>query len=211
MSAMSEKVTGRKRKSYRAKDFSRSAMACPSCLLNFEEEVSACPRCGFSGTVAVQKFDFAAPPMTGVIDPTGQLVESARGELEKGLERLEKSFPQIRVSFCLMPGGMDGDLREFGFWLLNASPLDEENGEAERPWTILVVLDRARGQASLSCGYAVEPFLCDENVLELFRTERSGLYRGDYPKVLLRLLAGLEAILWDGAQRVSDYHKGVGK
>lgn len=210
MRAMSEK-TVRKRKSYRAKDFSKSAMACPACQLNFEEEVLSCPRCGFSGAVAVRKFNFAAPSLTGVIDPTGELVESARVGLEKGLERLEKSFPQIRVIFCFMPDGIADDLREFGFWLLNASPLDENNGMAERPWTILCVLDRARRQASLSSGYAVEPFLRDEYVLALFRKERSGLYSGDYPEVLLRLLAGLEKILWDGAQRVLHYRKEVDK
>ncbi len=193
-----------KQKKYRARDFALSAMACPSCRLNFEEAVTACPRCGFDGAAAIREFPFPAPEIRDLIDPAQVLSEDEAAAVATRLRKFEKKFPQVRVSFCFMPPDLECELREFGFWLLNASPLGEENGAEERPWTLLVLLDPARGQISLSSGYAVEPFLRDESALALFKKERAGLSGQDFPAVLPRLVDGLEGILRDGARRVTE-------
>lgn len=204
---MSKDQTSRVKKSYRAKDMAVSAMACPTCQLKFEEAVEVCPRCGFSGSLAVQKFPFSAPPLTAIIDPAEFVSIEAQDVMTAQLAQLAKIFPQIRVSFCLLPTGLDCDLREFGFWFLNASPLSEENGEAERPWTILLVLDAERRRISVSSGYAIEPFLSDEKLLALFRKERSVLYGLDFSRIFPRLIRGLDEILWEGAQRAMNYKR----
>ena len=191
-----------KKRSYRAGSFAKSALACPSCQLNFEEDVETCPRCGFNGTVCVAKYPFAAPPMALFVDPAGYLTEGDRAAAGRRCKSVQKMFPQVRFSFCLVDLDEGVDLREFGFWMFNASPVTDEKEAEDRPWTILFLIDPGRGEASVTSGYAIEPYLRDEKWNMILRDQRRHFFARDFKKGLSGTLDGLDRMLWESAKRV---------
>jgi len=119
-----EREQAPKRSIYPAKNFARSAMACPGCHATLAAPADECPRCGYSGHHAVSRFPFKAPAMERFIDPQGHFEENDRKKLNKSLADLAKSFPQPRICFCIVDLPEVIDPREFGFWLMNASAVD---------------------------------------------------------------------------------------
>ena len=199
---MSEDRIGSKgQKVYRAQSFAKSAMACPGCHTTLRDPVDQCPYCGFTGQDSMAHFPFAAPAITRFIDPSGHFTEGDRDKVGMILEDLAKKFPQPRICFCIIDLIEEADPREFGFWLLNASPVDDPQEARLRPWTILLVIDDANGRASVTPGYAIEPFLSDEDWISLLRRERESFLARDYLAAATKFLEGAEVILADGAAR----------
>jgi hypothetical protein len=199
---MSEDNIGSKRqKVHLARSFAKSAMACPGCHATLRDPVDQCPYCGFTGQDSMSHFPFEAPAMTRFIDPSGHLTEGDRDEVGRILADLARKFPQPRFCFCIIDLIEEADPREFGFWLLNASPVDDPQKSKLRPWTILLVIDDANGRASVTPGYAIEPFLNDEAWISLFRSESQYFFLRDYLAAITRFLEGAEVILTEGAAR----------
>lgn len=176
-------------------------MACPGCHIILPEAFEECPRCRFSGHVAVEKFPFAAPPLEVFIDPVGYLSEDARGKIDKALGSLKKRYPQVCLSICIIDLAEETDPREFGFWMFNASKVRNEQEKASRPWTILLLIDDQNGRASVTPGYAIEPFLNDEDWEDLLWMERKHFFAKDYELGVLRFIDGALQILKEGAAR----------
>lgn len=192
------------RKVYRAKSFAVSALTCPSCHGILVEAAVECPRCGYDGRAAVARFPFEAPLLERWIDPRGFVGEREQRKVNKALDRLTERFPQVRVCFCLVELARETDLREFGFWMLNASPVPDAEEAKRRPWTVLLLLDEANVRASVTAGYAVEPFLSDEDLVAvLFRSRRAFLGR-DFETGLVGFVEGLSKVLDDGADRAEQ-------
>ncbi len=196
-----EEAEGRGRKVYRAKSFAMSAMSCPGCHLSLAEPVDQCPRCHYTGEISMRKFPFPAPAMNRFIDPQDHFSESDRARLSKALNDLLKKFPQVRICFCIinLPEGVD--LREFGFWMMNVSPVDTPEEAEVRPWTILIVIDDINGNVSVTPGYAIEPFLEDQAWSALIRNEKQYFFARDYVVAGLKMIEGAEVILQEGALR----------
>jgi len=201
-----EKESGA-RKIYRAESFAKSSMACPGCHTTLRDPVDQCPYCGFTGQDSMSRFPFAAPAMSRFIDPSGRLTEGDRDKIGRTLADLARKFPQPRFCFCLVDLDEDADPREFGFWLMNASPVNDPQEAQLRPWTILLVIDEANGRASVTPGYAIEPFLDDEDWISLIRRERRYFFVRDYFTALTKFVEGAEVILSDGAARTEKVLK----
>ena len=191
-----------KRKIYHAKSFARSAMACPGCHATLAVPVDECPRCGYTGHHAVSRFPFKAPVIERFIDPQGHLEESDRTKIDKSLSDLAKGFPQPRICFCIVDLPEVIDPREFGFWMMNASEVDGPEEEKLRPWTILLVIDDINGRVSVTSGYAIEPFLDEEEWAALIRKEREFFFARHYGSAALKFIMGAKAILTRSAQRI---------
>lgn len=189
------------RKVYRAKNFALSVMSCPSCHLTLQEAVEKCPRCDYTGQVSMARFPFAAPALERFIDPEQFLSEGDRGRINRSLNTLSKKFPQVRLCFCILNLSEGVDLREFGFWLLNASPVNGPEEAKMRPWTILIIVDDLNGNISVTPGYAIEPFLSDQAWNLLMRKERQFFFARDYVTAFLKLIEGTKEILREGAER----------
>ena len=190
------------RKVYRAGSFAKSVMACPGCRLTTKDPVDQCHRCGCTGHVSVEKFPFPAPPMERFIDPAGNLNEVERREIGKALAKLAKKFPQPRFCFCVLDLSPEADPREFGFWMMNASPVADQEEAGLRPWTSRMVIDDANGRVSVSFGYAIEPFLDDEQLTAVLRFNRQYFFGRDYATGILKFIEGIEKVLKEGAERV---------
>ncbi|MEN8772557.1 MAG: hypothetical protein ABF379_16160 [Akkermansiaceae bacterium] len=188
-------------KKYRAGSFAISAMTCPGCRTIIEDPVESCPRCGYSGHSVVKKFPFAAPKIERYIDPGDHFGPADRERIDGALASLAKRFPQVRFCFCVIDLEPETDLREFGFWMLNASPIDGPGEEELRPWTILLLIDGANGRVSVTSGYAIEPFLNEERWLALLQFSGSLFARRDYGVAVLNFVEGAVGVLSEGAER----------
>ena len=178
-----------RKKVYAAKRFARGAMVCPSCQYVLEESAEKCPKCGFSGQIAVEKFPFPAPPLTAVLDPNGYLSKEEAASVAKKVRKMEKRFPQLRFLNCLVPLGEDVDLREFGFWLFNAGQMKE--GEEAKTFAVLFLADPKEKTISVTTGYGLDPLVMDTEWVTVCEACRDLFFRQKYG-------AGIEGFL-DGA------------
>ena len=190
-----------RRKIYDARNFAESSMACPGCHGLLSRPPDECPRCGYSGHVAMARFPYAAPAMERFIDPVGYLSEDGRDKIDRSLAVLKRKFPQVSFSICIVDLVEETDPREFGFWMFNASKVRDEHEKVSRPWTILLLIDDQNGRASVTPGYAIEPFLDDEDWGIVLEMERDYFFEKDYETGVLRFLEGAGRILKEGAAR----------
>lgn len=201
--------SGRRRK-YRASSFAIGAMTCPGCLAIIDEPAENCLHCGYSGYSVVKKFPFDAPTIERYVDPGEHFGPIDQERIDGSIEVLAKRFPQVRFCFCVIDLDLETDLREFGFWMLNASPIDNLREEKFRPWTILLLIDSANSRVSVTSGYAIEPFLNEERWLELLQYSGNLFVRRDYGAAVLNFVEGSVGVLSEGAERV-ERRLGLGK
>ena len=190
-----------RRKKYRAGSFAISAMTCPGCRAIIEEAVETCPRCGYSGHSVVKKFPFAAPKIERYIDPNDHFGPGDRERIDEALGDLATRFPQARFCFCVIDLEPETDPREFGFWMMNASPVNDPKEAKLRPWTVLLLIDGRNGRVSVTSGYAIEPFLNEERWLALLQFSGSLFARRDYGAAVLSFVEGAVGVLSEGAER----------
>ncbi|MDQ8190869.1 TPM domain-containing protein [Roseibacillus persicicus] len=173
-----KKAKEERKKVYAAKRFARGAMVCPSCLYTLDESVEACPKCKFSGQIAVQKFPFPAPPLGPVLDPNNYLSEEEKSAVTKKVLKLQKRFPQVRFYNCVVPLGEEVNLREFGFWLFNASQVKE--GDSAKSFGILLLVDPKERMMSVTVGYGMEVVVTDSEWTRICQDSRDLFYRQKY-------------------------------
>lgn len=185
----------RKKKVYAAKRFARGAMVCPSCQYVLEESAAKCPKCAFSGEVAVQKFPFPAPPLSAVIDPNQQLTKEETSIIVKKVQRFQKRLPQVRFLNCLVPLDGEINLREFGFWLFNAGEMKE--GENAKAFAVLLLIEPKSRSLAVTVGYGLEPFVMDTEWVRICEAGRDLFYRQKYRE-------GIEVFLDEALDYLSE-------
>lgn len=173
-----KKAKEERQKVYAAKRFARGAMVCPSCQYTLSESAEACPKCRFSGQVSVEKFPFPAPPLGPVLDPNNYLSGEEKAAVTKKVLKMQKRFPQVRFLNCLVPLGDDVNLREFGFWLLNAGQVKE--GDSAKSFAILLLIDPKAKTISVTVGYGMEVIVTDSEWVKACQECRDLFYRQKY-------------------------------
>ena len=184
--------------------FDPSPVACPGCHFALKEITPACPQCGYNGWTSVEKFPWIPPPLERVMDVDDRLSASERRQLDQAIEPLEQTLPQVRVHICLGKLHPDTDVREFGFWLFNASVPADIEAASHRPWSILLVIDRASRRASLTIGYGLDPFLSDRRLSTCLEAATPHFKNGRYGRGTAACLTKLHTVLAT-AQRDSAY------
>lgn len=167
-----------RKKVYAAKRFARGAMVCPSCQYVLDDSAEKCGKCGFSGQVAVEKFPFPAPPLGAVIDPSNFLSKEEVALVKKKVGKLQKRLPQVRFLNCLVSLGDDVNLREFGFWLLNAGQMKE--GEGAKNFAVLLLIDPKDRTISVTVGYGLDPLVMDSDWVKTCEPCRDLFFRQKY-------------------------------
>lgn len=124
-------------------------------------------------------FPCSPPPLDRYIDVESRLSNDDRARLDREIDRIESGMPQVRLYLCvvkLLPGT---DVREYGFWMLNASvPRDEEEASC-RPWSVLLILDTQSLSVSATPGYGVDPWLGDPQLRTALAAGRGELVCGN--------------------------------
>lgn len=104
-------------------------------------------------------FPFEAPKLSLIIDPSGILPPGTEKDLVRPYKTLRKRIPQVDICFCFVQLEQGCSVEEFSFWLFNTAP----DATLSRAWDLLVTVDLTSRQLSLTCGYALEPFLARES------------------------------------------------
>jgi hypothetical protein len=136
-------------------------ITCPACRSPLKPAAQRCPGCGFTGGDTMTLFEGPPPPLLPILDAAALFRESEIPKIEGQREILRRKFPQFHWRICTVLLPPDTSLPLFGFWLLNACPLGENESADDRGWTILLLINAASGQAAVIPGYAAEPYLAD--------------------------------------------------
>jgi len=161
----------------------------------------ACPNCGYSAINAVENFDFGAPTLQPILDVEGVLGSQRIGNR---LVTLSDFYPDVFPVVCTLSLEPGTDAREFGYWLLNASPVETEEDEKRRRNTILLVIDVANHQASVTLGYEIEPFLGDSSIRQCLEGTAEQMAQGDFTEAVIRFIDSVHITLdhaYEGAQQ----------
>ncbi|MFT4175851.1 MAG: hypothetical protein QM627_04275 [Luteolibacter sp.] len=133
--------------------------ACPACGTSIETTSTHCPRCHFTGADTMKLFPGGAPPLLPVLDVASVWNAAGLRAIEAARSKVEKRFPQFRWHFVAVEMPAATSLNLLGFWLLNASPLTPPETANQRAWSVVVVINRTNGQATVAPGYAAEPWV----------------------------------------------------
>jgi hypothetical protein len=183
--------------------FQPPPVSCPGCHRALPGPVEQCPHCGYNAWTCVDHFRYDPPPLDRYIDIEHRLKNEDRARLDKVIDGLESDLPQVRVHLCLVKLLPGTDVRECGFWMLNASvPRDEEEAE-HRPWGILLLMDLHAASASLTVGYALDPFLSNDALRDCLEAGRKDFGEGNFAAGLMRLLTVLHGALREAQHRAA--------
>ncbi|MGB2010330.1 MAG: TPM domain-containing protein [Akkermansiaceae bacterium] len=169
-----------KKRLYPAHIFSRASVVCPSCLIRFKEDAKACPNCQFDAHRVIENFPFDPPVMQRWMDNAKVFDGAAKREVDHLIDRLVKQFPQVSLSICTVELDDPVSLSEFGFWMMNACRLQEGQGEENRAWRLLLIIDVKRELLSLTPGYAVEAFMNDADWQDALKMMIPDMIAKDY-------------------------------
>ena len=136
---------------------------CPACGGAVKSDAKWCPNCRFTGADSAVIFPDPPPPLLPILDAVGLLRDADLREIEVARDSLRRRFPQFHWRICTVSLPEGTALPVFGFWLLNVCPLDGPETAEERASTFLLLVDVASGQAAVIPGYAVEPYLSDDD------------------------------------------------
>lgn len=110
----------------------------------------------------MKMFPMSPPPLAPIIDAADILSEDDIAKIKTARNIVRRQYPQFRWRICSVCLPPDTSLSLFGFWLLNACPLQERETAGERAWAVLLIINAATGQAAVIPGYAAEPVLTDD-------------------------------------------------
>ncbi|MGJ8696166.1 MAG: TPM domain-containing protein [Verrucomicrobiaceae bacterium] len=135
-------------------------------------------------------------------DAAGVLRMKEREAIRKVLQGFEHRFPQLFVSIYVGAFDEIPSLRQFGFWLLNRSAYTDVGVDRPNENGILLVVDVNGKTASLTFGYALMPYLDEENTFEALSAAHPFLLQGEYLKSFKVIVQRIEGSLKKGWRRV---------
>lgn len=185
-----------------ATKFALADPLCPSCGGVTAEGDRACRACGYGFEFASRLIPYPAPALRKFIDFDGHLSRHDIRDGQRALEKLRAHFPQVTLCTCLVnvPDGVS--ITEFGFWLFNQSIPEGPRLIERRLHSILLLIDPTKGEATLTVGYGLDPFLDDADLQRCLQKIRRPLAAKNYGKALRRLCASLRPVLARGFQFV---------
>jgi uncharacterized membrane protein YgcG len=170
------------------REFQSTPVSCPGCHRVLEGPAEQCRVCGYNAWTCVDHFPYSPPPLERYVDVENRLSNEDRARLDRSINALERDLPQVRVHVCLVKLLPGTDVRECGFWLLNASiPRDEEDAQ-HRPWSVLLLMDLTAATASATVGYGLDRFVEDEALRAALAAAKQDWHDG-------RLAAGIHLFI----------------
>lgn len=176
-------------------------MKCPRCVQVIHRGAETCPHCGFTLADADQRFGGEEVRIRRLEDAAGLMRSVERKRVEAAMDRFERSFPQLFFAvFTGLPEGRS-DLRQFGFWLLNRAAFEDVDVERPNERGILLTIDPDGKAAGMSWGYALDPFLTEEDTFLVMSRAHAYWVEGRFADGVVRSLEQLSLILMKRAGR----------
>lgn len=170
-------------------------MKCPRCVQRIHRAAAACPHCGFGLADADRMFGDGEVKLRSLTDAAGLFRRSERDRIEDALESFGTSFPQMFVAVYSGSLGETGNLRQFGFWLLNRGIFEDVDVSKPNEGGVLIVIDPDSKAAGISFGYLLDPFFEERDSFECLSRAHSYWLEGRYCDGLLKVLNHLGKLL----------------
>lgn len=171
------------------------AMKCPRCVQRIHRAAEVCPHCGFSLGDADQMFGDGEVKLKSLTDAAGIFRRNERDKLEDAMEAFAKSFPQMFIAVYSGTLGETGNLRQFGFWLLNRGVFEDVAVEKANEAGVLFVIDPDSKSAGITFGYLLDPFFEERDSFDCLSRAHSYWLEGRYAEGLLKSIKRLRSIL----------------
>lgn len=170
-------------------------MKCPRCVQQIHRAAATCPHCGFSLADADLLFGNEEIKLRSLTDAAGIFRRHERDLLEETMDRIAHTFPQIFVAIYTGSLGESGQIRQFGFWLLNRGVFEDVPIEKPNENGILIVIDPDSKAAGMTHGYLLDPYLEEQDSFECLSRAHAYWLEGRYADGALRSLRALEQLL----------------
>jgi len=177
-------------------------MKCPRCVQQIHRAAASCPHCGFTMGDADHLFGDSEVKLRRLTDAAGIFRRNERDALEDTMDEIQTRFPQIFVSVYTDTFGETGNLRQFGFWLLNRGVFEDVPVERPNEAGILIVIDPDSKSAGMSFGYLLDPFFDERDSFNCLSRAHAHWLEGRYADGTIRCLKQLEKILKKKSRQV---------
>jgi len=168
---------------------------CPRCVQRIHRSAVVCPHCGFDMNDVDQLFGEDNVRLAALTDAAGVLRAKERKYVRVYMNDFERRFPQLFFGVYLGAFEVVSHLRQFGFWLLNRGAFVDVEVSRPNEFGILLSVDVAGKAAGLSYGYALQPFLDEEDTFAALSAGHPFFLQGQYLKGIEMVMKKLEAIL----------------
>lgn len=170
-------------------------MKCPYCDSPLLEDSPACPRCGLTLEKAGAFFGTVPRLLRGVSDAAGVLKAGDIRRLKGAIGKFERRFPQagFTVAFMPLPEGTPGPT--YTYWVFNRCNPAGELHQGSDNRHIFLLVDTAGGDAWLTVGYGLEPFIGAQHLRPCLEKAQGLFAAGDYTAGVIALLEELESTL----------------
>lgn len=170
-------------------------MKCPRCVQRIHRAAAACPHCGFSLADSDKMFGDGEVKLRSLTDAAGLFRRKERDRIEDAMEAFGTSFPQMFVAVYTGSLGETGNLRQFGFWLLNRGVFEDVDVTKPNEGGVLIVIDPDSKAAGISFGYLLDPFFEERDTFECLSRAHSHWLEGRYCDGLLKVLTHVRTLL----------------
>jgi uncharacterized membrane protein YgcG len=170
-------------------------MKCPRCVQVIHRGAVPCPHCGFSIADADERFGAGELSLRRLADVGGLMRSRERDRVESALNKFSKRFPQLFFAVYTGSAGQGGNLRQFGFWLLNRAAFEDVPVEQPNEAGILLTIDPEAKSAGLTWGYLLDPYLTEDDTFACLCRAHSCWLEGRYADGVVKLVEQLSKVL----------------
>jgi len=178
-------------------------MRCPYCRNPLTETSVECLHCHLTLDRATALLGPIPRLGRGVCDTTGLLLPKEVQKIAKAGSKLTWTFPQVTLHILLHEFPQEHPFSLHVFWIFNCGGFSTEHTRGEDNRSILLALDPVQGNAALTVGYGLEPFLGDDALDHLLELSDPAWKNGEWTRGILDVIAGLERLLENAAVEVA--------
>ena len=116
-------------------------MKCPRCVQVIHRGAGLCPHCGFGIAEMDARHGKDNVSLRRLADVAGLMRSRERGKVQSALDGFCRRFPQLFFAVYTGSAQGGGNLRQFGFWLLNRAAFEDVPVDRPNEAGILLVID----------------------------------------------------------------------
>ena len=133
--------------------------------------------------------------LSSLTDAAGIFRRHEREVISRAQAKFSEVFPQLFVAVYTGNLGGTGNLRQFGFWLLNQGLFEDIPLEKPNEAGLLLVIDPDSKAAGMTFGYLLDPFIDEQDTFECLSRAHSYWLEGRYAEGVMKSLKHLDSML----------------
>ena len=170
-------------------------MKCPRCVQVIHRGAGLCPHCGFGIAEMDARHGKDNVSLRRLADVAGLMKSRERTKVQGSLDDFGRRFPQLFFAVYTGSGKGGGNVRQFGFWLLNRAAFEDVPVDRPNEAGILLVIDPETKAASVTWGYLLDPYLTEEDTFLCLSRAHAYWLEGRFAEGTVRLVSQLGKIL----------------